>query len=160
MNREKSAVDRPWNRKLLGFSFLRDKKATVLLAPQTILRFKERVRELPDRTRSESMVTRIGQLNRYLMGWLGYFRLASAKVHCEKFDQWIKRRLRMCLWKQWKRVRTRVYELRALGVREWVCFVMANSSMGNVPKHKQCPSDFLLGSEKAQEYAFTFLELC
>lgn len=61
----------------------------------------------------------------------------------------------MCLWKQWKRVRTRVYELRALGVREWVCFVMTNSSMGNVPKHKQCPSDFLLGSEKAQEYAFT-----
>ncbi|WP_116192904.1 group II intron reverse transcriptase/maturase, partial [Paenibacillus taihuensis] len=107
VNREKSAVDRPWNRKFLGFSFLKDKKATVRLAPQTISRFKERVRELTNRTRSESMETRLEKLNRYLMGWLGYFRLASAKSHCERFDQWIRRRLRMCLWKQWKRVRTR-----------------------------------------------------
>jgi group II intron reverse transcriptase/maturase len=130
VNREKSAVDRPWNRKFLGFSFLRDKKATIRLAPQTISRFKEKVRELTSRTRSMSMESRIMQLNRYLIGWMGYFRIASAKGHCEKFDQWIRRRLRMCLWKQWKRVRTRIRELRALGVPEWVCFVMANSRRG------------------------------
>ena len=130
VNREKSAVDRPWNRKFLGFSFLRDKKATIRLAPQTLSRFKEKVRELTNRTRSMSMESRITQLNRYLIGWIGYFRLAAAKNHCEKFDQWIRRRLRMCLWKQWKRVRTRIRELRALGVPEWACFVMANSRRG------------------------------
>ena len=130
VNREKSAVDRPWNRKFLGFSFLRDKKATIRLAPQTISRFKEKVRELTNRTRLMSMENRIMQLNRYLMGWIGYFRLASVKGHCEKFDQWIRRRLRMCLWKQWKRVRTRIRELRALGVPEWACFVMANARRG------------------------------
>jgi RNA-directed DNA polymerase len=130
VNREKSAVDRPWNRKFLGFSFLRDKKATIRLAPKTVSRFKERIRELTNRTRSTSMENRITQLNRYLMGWIGYFRLASAKTHCEKFDQWIRRRLRMCLWKQWKRVRTRIRELRALDVPEWACFVMANSRRG------------------------------
>lgn len=130
VNREKSAVDRPWNRKFLGFSFLRDKKATIRLAPQTISRFKEKVRELTNRTRSMSMENRIMQLNRYLMGWIGYFRLASVKGHCEKLDQWIRRRLRMCLWKQWKRVRTRIRELRALGVPEWACFVMANARRG------------------------------
>jgi len=130
VNREKSAVDRPWNRKFLGFSFLRDKRATIRLAPQTISRFKEKVRELTNRTRSMSMENRILQLNRYLIGWIGYFRLASAKGHCEKFDQWIRRRLRMCLWKQWKRVRTRIRELRALGVPNWACFVMANSRRG------------------------------
>ncbi|SMG53042.1 group II intron reverse transcriptase/maturase [Paenibacillus aquistagni] len=130
VNREKSAVDRPWNRKFLGFSFLRDKKATIRLAPQTISRFKEKVRELTNRTRSMSMENRIMQLNRYLMGWIGYFRLASVKGYCEKFDQWIRRRLRMCLWKQWKRVRTRIRELRALGVPEWACFVMANARRG------------------------------
>ncbi|MFC5653877.1 group II intron reverse transcriptase/maturase, partial [Paenibacillus solisilvae] len=59
VNRAKSAVDRPWNRKFLGFSFLRDKKATIRLAPQTISRFKERVRELTNRTRSQSMESRI-----------------------------------------------------------------------------------------------------
>lgn len=104
VNRDKSAVDRPWNRKFLGLSFLRDKKATIQLAPQTISRFKEKVRELTNRTRSMSMENRMMQLNRYLIGWIGYFRLASAKSRCEKFDQWIRRRLRMCLWKQRKRV--------------------------------------------------------
>lgn len=130
VNRDKSAVDRPWNRKFLGFSFLSNKQATIRLAPKTISRFKEKIRELTKRTRSMSMEDRISKLNRYLMGWIGYFRLASAKIHCENFDKWIRRRLRMCLWKQWKRVRTRIRELRALGVPEWACFVMANSRRG------------------------------
>ena len=55
-------------------------------------------------------------LNRYLMvGWVGYFKLDLAKSHCEKLDQRIRRRLRMYLWKQWKRVRTRLRELGVLG---------------------------------------------
>jgi group II intron reverse transcriptase/maturase len=130
VNRDKSAVDRPWNRKFLGFSFLSNKQATVRLAPKTISRFKEKIRELTNRTRSMSMEDRISYLNRYLMGWIGYFRLASAKNHCEKFDQWIRRRLRMCLWKQWKRVRTRIRELRALGISNWAALMMANSRRG------------------------------
>lgn len=130
VNREKSAVDRPWNRKFLGFSFLSNRQATIRLAPKTIKAFKEKVRELTSRTRSMSMEKRIEDLNRYLKGWLGYFRMASAKTHCANFDQWIRRRLRMCLWKQWKRVRTRIRELRALGVPEWAVFVMANSRRG------------------------------
>lgn len=130
VNRDKSAVDRPWNRKFLGFSFLSNKQATIRLAPKTISRFKEKVRELTSRSKPISMEERITRLNRYLMGWIGCFRLASAKNHCEKFDQWIRRRLRMCLWKQWKRVRTRIRELRALGVPDWAAFMMANSRRG------------------------------
>ncbi|RQW07700.1 group II intron reverse transcriptase/maturase [Paenibacillus rhizophilus] len=130
VNREKSAVARPWHRKFLGFSFLSQKQATIRLAPKTISRFKERIRELTNRTWSTSMEERISRLNRYLMGWLGYFHLASAKKHLQTLDQWIRRRLRMCLWKQWKRVRTRIRELRALGVPEWACFRMANSRRG------------------------------
>ncbi|MBW5445818.1 group II intron reverse transcriptase/maturase [Cohnella sp. CFH 77786] len=130
VNRDKSAVARPWNRKFLGFSFTSHKQATIRLAPKTVERFKDKIRELTDRTKSMSMEDRIPKLNRYTMGWLGYFRLASAKIHCEQFDQWIRRRLRMCLWKQWKRVRTRIRELRALGVPEWACLVMANSRRG------------------------------
>jgi len=130
VNRDKSAVDRPWNRKFLGFSFLSNRQVTIRLAPKTISRFKEKIRELTDRTRSMSMDDRITRLNRYLMGWMGYFRLASAKNHCKRFDQWIRRRLRMCLWKQWKRVKTRIRELRALGVPEWAVLKMANSRRG------------------------------
>lgn len=130
VNRDKSAVDRPWNRKFLGFSFLSNKQATIRLAPKTISHFMEKIRELTDRTRPIPMEERIQRLNRYMLGWIGYFRLASAKTHCQTFDQWIRRRLRMCLWKQWKRVRTRIRELRALGVPNWAALMMANSRRG------------------------------
>ncbi|MEI2400072.1 MULTISPECIES: group II intron reverse transcriptase/maturase [Paenibacillus] len=130
VNGEKSAVARPWHRKFLGFSFLSQKQATIRIAPKSLAAFKGRIRELTKRTWSISMEERIYRLNRYLMGWLGYFRLASAKTHFQTLDQWIRRRLRMCLWKQWKRVRTRIRELRALGVPKWACFKMANSRRG------------------------------
>ncbi|SYX82762.1 group II intron reverse transcriptase/maturase [Paenibacillus alvei] len=130
VNREKSAVDRPWNRKFLGFSFTRRKEATIRIAPKKLEQLKERVREITSRTRGISMEKRLGELNRYLMGWIGYFRLASAKTHCEQLDKWIRRRLRMCLWKQWKQPKTRLRNLRALGVPEWAARMMANSRRG------------------------------
>lgn len=130
VNREKSAVDRPWNRKFLGFSVLSNRQATIRLAPKTIERFKETIREITNRTRPMSMPERILKLNQYLMGWIGYYKLAAAKTHCERFDAWIRRRLRMCLWKQWKRVRTRIRELRALGLQDWTVYMMANSRRG------------------------------
>jgi hypothetical protein len=130
VNRDKSAVDRPWNRKFLGFSFLSNKEATIRLAPKTIQRFKDRIRGITSRTRAVSMKQRIEQLNRYLMGWIGYFQIASAKNHCEKLDGWIRRRLRMCIWKQWKKPKTRLRNLRAIGVPEWAARIMANARRG------------------------------
>lgn len=130
VNREKSAVDRPWKRKFLGFSFLSNREATIRLAPKTLERFKERIREITSRTKSMSLEERIKQLNRYLMGWIVYFQLASAKNHCKSLDGWIRRRLRMCLWKQWKKYKTRLRNLRAQGVPEWAAFKMAASRRG------------------------------
>jgi len=130
VNRDKSAVDRPWNRKFLGFSFLSNKSATIRIAPKKLEQLKERIREITSRTRGISMENRLKELNRYLMGWIGYFRLASAKKHCERLDEWIRRRLRMCLWKQWKLPRTKLRNLRALGVPEWAAWMMANSRRG------------------------------
>ena len=130
VNRDKSAVDRPWNRKFLGFSFLVNKEATIRLAPKTLERIKDKVREITSRTRSVAMEQRIAELNRYLQGWIGYFQLASAKNHCQRLDEWIRRRLRMCLWKQWKKPKTRLRNLRALNVPEWAARMMANSRRG------------------------------
>lgn len=130
VNKDKSAVDRPWKRKFLGFSFLPNRQATVRLAPKTLERFKERVREITSRTKPIPIQERIKRLNRYLMGWIGYFKIASAKGHCKSLDGWIRRRLRMCLWKQWKRVRTRIRKLRSLGLPEWVIYMMCNSRRG------------------------------
>jgi len=130
VNRDKSAVDRPWNRKFLGFSFLANKEATIRIAPKTLERLKDRIRKITSRTRPMAMKARIEKLNTYLMGWTVYFRLAAAKKHCAELDGWIRRRLRMCLWKQWKKPKTRLRNLRALGVPEWAAQRMANSQRG------------------------------
>lgn len=130
VNREKSAVDRPWKRKFLGFSFLSNKEATIRLAPKTLEKFKDRIRVITSRTKPLSLKERIEQLNRYLMGWIGYFQIASAKTHCINLDGWIRRRLRMCLWKQWKKYKTRLRNLRALGVPDWAAHKMAASRRG------------------------------
>nr|WP_236692940.1 group II intron maturase-specific domain-containing protein [Aneurinibacillus tyrosinisolvens] len=55
------------------------------------------------------MDNRVKKMNRYIKA--SYFHIASAKAHCDNFDKWIRRRLRMCLWKQWKRVKTRFHAL-------------------------------------------------
>ena len=130
VNREKSAVDRPQKRKLPGFSFLYGKQALIRLADKTIERFRDKVCQVTNRTRSMRLSERIRQLNTYMMGWVAYFRLAQMKGHCERFDEWVRRRLRMCIWKQWKRVKTRYTKLRTLGQPERLVHVMANSRRG------------------------------
>ena len=116
VNEEKSAVDRPWRRKFLGFSFTNYKRPLIRVAPKSLDRFKDKVRELTSRRRSMSLAERIHELNQYLRGWMGYFKLAETRSIFEQLDGWIRRRLRMCLLKQWKRGRTRVRELMALGI--------------------------------------------
>lgn len=117
VNEEKSAVDRPWKRKFLGFT-LYHKDKRIRLAPQSVVRVKEKIRSLTKRSAGVSMSERIRHLRQYLGGWMGYFALAQTPSIFSELDEWTRRRLRMCQWKAWKRVRTRVRELRALGLKE------------------------------------------
>ncbi|WP_207635469.1 group II intron reverse transcriptase/maturase [Thermaerobacter subterraneus] len=120
INEQKSAVDRPWRRKFLGFSMYRGREGIRLrVAPQTVQRLKDRIRGLTSRTWPVSMPERIRRINAYLRGWLAYFRIADMAVLLRNVEGWLRRRLQACLWKQWKRPRTRLRELRALGHPEW-----------------------------------------
>jgi group II intron reverse transcriptase/maturase len=132
INEQKSAVDRPWKLKFLGFSMHKAKNGQILirLAPQTIERVKTKIREITARNKPVSIAERIGRLNTYLGGWMGYFALAETPSIFEELDGWIRRRLRLCLWKQWKRIRTRYRELRALGLPEQVVHEFANARKG------------------------------
>ena len=76
------------------------------------------------------MSRRIELVNRYLRGWLGYFRIADAKGHLEPIAGWLRRRLRMCQWKQWKRCGTRLRHLRSLGIAEEEARKLAFSRKG------------------------------
>jgi RNA-directed DNA polymerase len=116
VNREKSAVDRPWRRKFLGFSFTVDRQPKRRIAPASIERFKQRIRELTRRTRGGSLEEVMGRLSSYLRGWLGYFDFCQTPSVLRDLESWLHRRLRSLLWKRWKRGRVRYAELRKRGV--------------------------------------------
>ena len=130
VNEGKSAVDRPWKRKFLGFSFYKQKAIKVRIAPKSLKRLKDKIREITNPTWSISMNERIQKLNQYLTGWIGYYALADTPSVLEGLEEWIRRRLRLCLWLQWKRVRTRIRELKALGLKKSQAEEIANTRKG------------------------------
>ena len=127
VNVEKSAVDRPWKRKFLGFSFTWHQRPKIRVAPKSLKRFKDKVRELTKRSRGQSMAQRLERLNAYLRGWAGYYRHAETRSVFAELDERIRRRLRMCLLKQWKKPRTKKRNLVALGIpNEWAALISAS----------------------------------
>src|SRR5712671_4493455 len=116
VNKAKSTVARPSVRKFLGFGFTGGREPRRRIAPQAIDRFKARVRELTRRTGGQSLSQVAKELSRYLVGWRGYFGFCETPSVLHKLDQWIRRRLRAIVWKQWRRGPTRFVELRRRGV--------------------------------------------
>jgi len=130
VNRDKSAVGRPWGRKFLGFRLTNGRKPKRSIAPQARRRFKERVREITRRTRGVSLERMVEELSRYLRGWRGYFGFCETSSVLQNFDSWVRRRLRSVVWKRWKRGRKRFAELRARGVGKDLAAQTAGSSHG------------------------------
>jgi RNA-directed DNA polymerase len=116
MNVEKSAVARPWERKFLGFSVTAHRESRLRIAPASVQRLMQKVREVMRTGRGRSLARTIRDLNPLLRGWINYFRLTDSKGSLEDLDGWLRRRLRCLLWRQWKRPATRARKLRALGL--------------------------------------------
>jgi len=120
VNVEKSAVDRHWKRKFLGFSFTAEKQSRIRLASKTTKRFKDKIRQITSRRWAISMEDRIWRLNQYLRGWIGYFQLVETPSVLQSLDKWIRRRLRMCRLKECKKPKTKRRKLAGLGIpEEW-----------------------------------------
>ena len=81
-------------------------------------KFKQRIRELTRRTRGVSMQRRFRELGRFVRGWVNHFRIVPIVTPFRDYDKWIRRRIRACYWKQWRRKRTRIAKLRQLGIGE------------------------------------------
>jgi RNA-directed DNA polymerase len=116
VNRQKSAVAPPSRRKFLGFSFTGGREPKRRIAPQALIRFKQRVRELTRRTGGRALAQMVEKLAVYLIGWRGYFGFCQTPSVLHRLDEWVRRRLRARVWTQWKHGRTRFAELRRLGV--------------------------------------------
>ncbi len=130
VNEQKSAVARPWERKFLGFSFTNGEEPKRRIAPKAMLRFKERVRELTRRTRGVSIERMAENLRQYLRGWIGYFGKCQTPSVLQRLEEWIRRRLRSVIWKQWKRGSVRFAELRKRGVGKDLAAQTAGSAHG------------------------------
>ena len=129
VNEQKSAVARPVERKFLGFSFtLRGPKRRI--APKALVRFKQRIRELSSRTRGISMAQRTKELADYLRGWKAYFGFCETPSVLRDLDQWLRRRLRAVIWKQWKRGKVRFRKLCEHGVGKDLAAQTAGSPIG------------------------------
>jgi RNA-directed DNA polymerase len=130
VNEQKSAVARPWERKFLGYSCTVQRQSRLRIAPESVRRLRQKVRELMRVGRGRSLRRSIETLNALLRGWINYFQLAQVKGVLEDLDGWLRRRLRCLLWRQWKRLRTRARKLRALGLDAERARVSAGNGRG------------------------------
>jgi RNA-directed DNA polymerase len=118
VNREKSGVARPWTRKFLGYSVTWDRAARLRVSPAAIQRLKTKLRGMLRQGRGRRLAAVVADLNLATRGWVVYFRLAEVKTSFEDLDKWLRRKLRCVVWRQWKRPRTRLHELRRRGLDE------------------------------------------
>jgi RNA-directed DNA polymerase len=130
VNAQKSAVARPVERKFLGFSFTTAAAPKRRIAPKALQRFKQRVRELTSRTRGIGLAAMVEELSTYLRGWHSYFGYCQTPTVLQALEQWLRRRLRSVLWKQWKRGRRRFDELHKRGVGPELAAKTAGSAHG------------------------------
>lgn len=131
VNREKTKVDYVGKVKFLGFSFYRYKgKTRIRIHSKSIAKMKSKVKELTARSNGMSNELRVMKLRRYIMGWTNYFKLADMKSLLKVTDEWMRRRIRMIYWKQWKRVRTKFKILQSFGVQKQKAWEYANTRKG------------------------------
>ena len=130
VNEAKSAVARPQERKFLGFSFTAGPDIKRTIAPKSLERFKQRVREITRRAKGVSIKTTMEELATYMRGWRGYFGFCETPEELIALTRWVRLRLRAALWRQWKTPRRRRAALIALGVSAWAARNTAGSGRG------------------------------
>ena len=127
VNTVKSHVVKTSESKFLGFTF---KRGRIQWHPKTLLKFKQQVRRLTNRNWGVSMHYQLFKISQYLRGWINYFGIANSYQQCVDLDHWIRRRVRMAYWRQWRKPRTKVRNLMRLGVRVQAAVACGITSKG------------------------------
>lgn len=128
VNKEKSSVDRPWKLKFLGFSFYIKKDGIgIRVHSKSVKKFKQKVKEITGRSNAMSMTYRMSMLKQLITGWINYFGIADMGKLVKLLDEWLRRRIRMCYWKQWKKIKTRYNNLVKLGIDKFKAWEFANT---------------------------------
>ena len=131
VNRAKTTVTHVSRIKYLGYAFYRNKgKCRFRVHPKSAQKMKDRLREITQKNKGWDNEYRRQKLAEYVRGWINYYKLADMKGLMTETDEWLRRRIRAIYWKQWKRVKTRYRNLRALKLEEWQVHQIANSRKG------------------------------
>lgn len=130
VNVAKSAVDRPWKRIFLGYSMTFHHQPRLKVAEARVKRFKAGLRKVCRRGRGRSLAQVIEEIAPKIRGWASYFRLAEVKGIFEDLDQWLRRKLRCILWRQWKRPYVRARRLMQRGLPEARAWKSATNGRG------------------------------
>lgn len=157
VNREKTIVDEATRIKFLGFSFYQRKGETrVRIHPKSILKMKAKIKELTSRSNGMGNDDRAKKLRRYIVGWINYFKVADMKKLLQTTDEWMRRRIRMIYWKQWKRVKTKIERLQSLGVQQQKAWEYANTRKSYWRTSKSPILNLSLGNTTLKGLGFLF----
>ena len=129
VNKEKSKIDRPWKLKFLGISFYYSNNGVkIRLHEKSLIKFKKKLREITSRSNGMSIEQKVEKLRQCIIGWVNYFKIADMKNIVQELDRWLRRRIRMCYWKNWKKIKTKHDNLVRLGIPEYKAWEYANTS--------------------------------
>lgn len=131
VNQTKSKISRPTESSLLGFSFYKAKDGwQIRVSDKSYRKLKDKLRELTQRNKPVSVKRRLSMLNLAIRGWVNYFKIAKGRSRLANLDSWIRTRLRMCIWKTWKKVKTRIANLAKLGYSPYFAYIYGNTRKG------------------------------
>ena len=132
VSKGKSTVGRPWRLKFLGFSFYHKKGGIgIRVHHNSVKKFKGKLKEITDRSNAMSMAQRMSKLKKQITGWVNYFGIADMAKIVKSLDGWLRRRIRMCFWTQWKKFKTRHDNLVKMGIENSKAWRFANTRKGH-----------------------------
>ena len=124
-------MDRPWRLKFLGFSFYqKEGKTGIRIHQKSVRKFKQKLKKITGRSNGTSINQKMLKLKQCITGWVNYFAIADMASLTKSLDEWLRRRIRMCYWKQWKKIRTRLENLVKLGIDRAKAWEYANTRKG------------------------------
>ncbi|MFT3946429.1 MAG: group II intron maturase-specific domain-containing protein [Agriterribacter sp.] len=131
VNRTKSKVSQPQDSTLLGFSFYRNKEGwQIRIAPKSMYKIKQKMKGQTKRNDPKPVKEKVKKMDAVIRGWVNYFSIAKAKSRMKEIDELVRTRLRMGIWKQWKKPSTRKWNLEKLGIVKGKAYEWSNSRKG------------------------------
>lgn len=152
VNTEKSRVGSPLKLKFLGFSLYKIKdKVGIRVHEKPMRKFKDKIKQITSRSRGRAIRQVLKELKQYTTGWLNYYGLAEMKSKIQSLNEWTRRRIRMYIWKQWKKISARFKNLQFLGIPKRKAWEWANTRKG----YWHIANSFILSRTLTNEYLAT-----